>query len=462
MGAMTGASNVFALFYKFSSVGAAATVARYRLDAPRGVLFLLGAMFDPFVYALAVYFVLTTVFQFEELERLHILLIGFIAFRWGIAALVGANNFVGILRRMSEVSAYPFCAAITAVMAPPTFVFLISLACAYAFSLALDMPQQSFDAVGWLPFVIFVQGVWMVVLVLALAAVRGKRMGASDAPIVAAASLLWFLSPVMYTFRDIPEGASKLLTSYNPISHLLAAYQNAYWYGQSISLEILPIAALAGIALIVVLRRFVGDGNGVDERLTFEPSRRPGIQLIYYSGATRPSRPGFASGDGVGWFTPWRERFKDLKGRDLARLIVANWTDSRAERDARVDAVRRTSDTGRLFDDYIAIYPDRALDQLAFAVAVESAESAIVLDGILDTLSMEFVAAVWASIERECAKGRSITVICYRPLLPPVSVQGAFEIVAAGAAAASGEIGTALIEAYNRIGADLSREEDGL
>ncbi len=442
---------------RFMLIGWAAIIARYRLHSPHGALILLAAVFDPYIYAVTVYFVLTTVFQLGGAERFHILLIGFISFRWGTASLVASANLRGVMARMREHSSTPLCAAVIAVVTPPACVFVLSLASAYVFSAMLGAPLQSFAAIAWLPLVVAIQGVWTVALILALAYIRGRRILTGDGPVVAAASLMWILSPVMYTFRDIPEGASKMFTSYNPVSHLLAAYQNAYWYGQTISLEVLPWGTVLGLVVIVLFGQYGFAGPRAKTVDNGARQNRAGIRLLYLTaGAAAPSAPTDAA-----WrFGVWRARFRDLRGRDLVRMTVANWGLSRRDRDRRIEAIQRDSGVDRLFDDYLAIYPDQALDQLALAVALRSPAPAMTLDGILDTVSPGFRTAAWEAMARAAEQGRSIDIICRQPILPPDSVSGAFEIIGPAGIVASGEIGPGLALAYDRAADETPDAED--
>ncbi|MEX2616677.1 MAG: NAD-dependent epimerase/dehydratase family protein [Alphaproteobacteria bacterium] len=438
-----------AIVRRLARIATAAIIAKYRLRSGRGLLFLIAAIFDPYLYALTVYFVLATVFKLDSVERFHILLIGFMAFRWGMSSLLASANLIGILRRMVEHSTTPLAAAVVAVTAPPAFVFFLAVTSAFVFSLLMDLPQQSLDAAGWLFFVVAIQAVWTVALILILAFLRERRVLSSDMPVVAAASLLWILSPVMYTFRDIPEGASKLLTSYNPVSHLLAAYQNAYWYGQNISLEVLPVLTAVGVGLIWVLGRFAFEGVRAVPRLNTASAPAGGVHLVYVAGGRGPAPPAPPSGGHPCVYTPWRARFTDLKGRDMVRLLVANWDGTRAERRRSIEQIAEVSATGRLFDDFLAIYPDQALDQLAFAVAIQSPRPTVVLDGLFDTLPTSFLATAWQQVRQAADRGRAMTVICYRRPSVPETLEGTFEVQATGMDTQHGDIGPALPHALD-------------
>ncbi len=447
---MKEADGLFVMAPRIARIATAAVVAKYRLNSGRGFLFLFAAIFDPYLYALTVYFVLATVFQLDSIERFHILLIGFMAFRWGMSSLLASANLIGIMRRMTEQSRMPMTAAVIAVTAPPAFVFFLSLTSAFLFSLLMDLPQQSLAAAGWLFFVIAIQAVWTVALILILAFLKERRVLSSDMPVIILASLLWIMSPVMYTFRDIPEGASKLLTSYNPISHLLAAYQNAYWYGQNISLEVLPAVTVFGIGLIWVLGRFAFRDAPMAAHAQVSVAPAHGIHLVYLAGGRSwaPATP--HTGEKALVYVPWRARFTDMRGRDLVRLLVANWDGTPAERARSIDRIAEISATGRLFDDFLAIYPDQALDQLAYAVALLSPQPRIVLDGLFDTPPPSYLATAWRQVQETAAQGRAVTIVCYRRPAVPETVEGTFEVHATGFDTLSGEIGPAMLHAIDR------------
>jgi nucleoside-diphosphate-sugar epimerase len=432
-------------------IALAAFVCRYRLDRGRGFLFLLAAVFDPYIYALTVYFVLATVFKLDGIERFTILLIGFMAFRWGISSLLGAASLVGIARRMAEHSPHPLVAAIVAAMAPPACVFAMSMTSAVLFALAIDAPTHSLNAAGWLIPIIAIQGVWIVTLILVLAVLRIKGILSSDVPVVVAASLFWILSPVMYTFRDIPEGASKLLTSYNPVSHLLAAYQNAFWYGQPASLEVLPALTAVGILVIWAVHRYVLRDEIPVTSVPTSTAACPGFRLIYVADDEDMARAVASIGKETQLFVPWRARFRDLRGEDLVRILVANWGGTPEERRRAFARIAETGAAGRLFHDFLAIYPDQVLDQLAFAVAVRSPGRSIGIGGLLDNASPNFLSAAWRVVARGIREGRSITLICERPLMPPDDIDGTFEVWRGGRPVIQGAIGPALAEAYDEM-----------
>jgi len=402
-----------------ANIAVAATVIRYKLDRPYGVFLFLGAVLDPFLYAAVVYFVLTTVFLLDDAERYYLLLIGLISFRWALASISGSSSFAEILDRYSEVTARPARAAIMAVMAPPTIVFAMSLLSAMGVVGLLQPGSQSFAAAGWLPFVAIVQAVWTVVIILIVSRLRHAGILKHDMPIAVMASLFWITSPAMYTFRDIPAGASKFLTSYNPVSHLLAAFHNSYWFGHNISLEVLPVAGLLGVLAVYILRpQTIRGGRGA------EPERidRDGGWVRIEIGGVDDEAPKRA----LGRFHSWRDRTVDFTGRDLMWLVTAAWRGGYGHNDGIPDdfkttaeAIQTQSSVGRLFTDFLSVYPDWALDQLAVAAALATPHDDIILDGLLNNVSSEFLHGLWLVLEREAQQGRRITIVGDRNLKTP-------------------------------------------
>ena len=414
-----------------ANVAIAATIIRYKLDRPYGVFLLLGAVLDPFFYAAVVYFVLRTVFLLDDMERFYLLLIGFISFRWALSSISGSSNFAEILTRLSEVTTRPASAAVMAVMAPPTIVFGLALLSAMVFVGILRPDAQSFAAAGWLPFVALIQAIWTIAIILVLSRLRRFGFVKHEIPIAVMASLLWIMSPAMYTFRDIPVGASKFLTSYNPVSHLLAAFHNGYWFGQNISLEVLPMAGLLGLLAIYGLwpkpsypkpscPKGAYNGGAVDTERSDDGGGWVRVQIRPTDGAAR--------GRALGRFCSWRDRNVDFTGRDLIRLVAAAWEecgdDARGDFKSKATMIQTQSGVDRLFTDFLSVYPDWALDQLAVAAALAAPVDDIVFDGLLNRVSPDFLRDLWPVLERAAKGGRRITIVGDHDLETPGSMKG--------------------------------------
>lgn len=429
----------------FARVAAASVRAKYHLGRVSGSLLLTGAVLDPFIYAGILYFVLAAVFERSGFDRFQFLLIGFISFRWTFSCLLDAANFVELRERMRETTASPAAAALVAILAPPTLVFFLSLLAAILFSLIWNAPEQSFAALGWLFLIVPVQGIWNAVLILMLDRLKTRGILATDTPLIVVAAVLWIMSPTMYRFEEVPPALNAPFTTVNPASHMLAAYQNSYWFGLPISLKVIPAAGVLGLVLLFILRdrRTSGAISGTSTGWRGED----GPLLVV---TTRKDMPGgaFAAEEGAVVFEPWRGQTKNLRGEDLAMLVAATW--SATTRDARdaTETMRATSGLDRLFDDDLAIYPDWALGQLTFAAAIASPHPRIVLDGVLDSAEPSFVRDAWRRLEQEATAGRAITVVTYRLLILPEGVKGRFEVLHGGAVTRAGPIGPTLDEIY--------------
>lgn len=432
-----------------------ACIVRYKLDQPVGTLYLVAAALDPFVYAGTIYFVLATIFGRDDPSRFHLLLLGVIAFRWTLSCLIHALNLHVIRERLSETSRYGYIGSIIAVVAPPTLAFALALSLALGWSIVADIPGRSLDAIWTLPGVILFQLLANCILVIAIDALRRARIVMGQAPIIAAATIIWFLSPFMYRLDDIPVSASLLLTSYNPVSHVIAAYQNAYWYGHVPSLNVLPAATLAAIVAIVVYRRLRKPAARAlaNSKFAATPGNSP---LLVTTTGTVPSLMvvrSSASFDTPQVFKRWQGKIGDFRGSGLARLILAARGVPRREIRQQLIAIQESSGVGRLFDQDLSIYPDWALDQLALSMALPSFSSNIVLQGLLNAVSAEFAATAWRRIETEAESGRLISVVADRPIPLPPNAVGWYRVIGPSGVIAEGKLHDGAVKLSTPFGA---------
>ena len=425
--------------WRLLSVSGAAIRVRYRPSRLAALLHAGAAIFDVLIYAAAVYLVVDSVFGRGGFERFELILIGFIAFTWTIRAMLEARNFIELRDRMGECTHHPVAFAAAACLAPTSFAFLVSLAVAIGIEIAVLGSTGRLSHVVWLAPAVLIQLIGNAVLLLALGAALARRWIADVAPAVIAVALVWMISPVMYRFEDIPEPANALLTTLNPASHILAAYHNALWRGEPMSLKVLPAAGIIGLALIVWLARRAGSRSESRSRAATPADTRIGPHLIAALDSAPPALgPGRV-------FGRWRGEIGALTGEDMVALVAA----ARGQRSAQVAAaVGMASETGRLYRDSLSIYPPWALAQLAFSAAVASGETDLVLDGILDEARPSYQAQAWSRLEREAALGRRITVVTYIAMSLPWTAKGTFEAVGAGGRSRAGAIGPELEAAY--------------
>jgi len=452
---MQGNAHTAARHERLRTLGAVASnacVVRYRLDRPAGALYLLAATLDPFIYSAAIYFVLVVVFDRSEHIRFYFLLLGLIAFRWTLSCLLQALNLQAIRARLSEVMRHGHIGAIVAVMAPSTLAFLLSLALALGWIFAVQPDGQSMAALWILPAVILFQGLWTVILVAAVELLHHKRIVVSQVPIIAFAAIVWFLSPFMYGTSDISPSAGRILTSYNPVSHVLAAYRHTYWYGTIPSLKVLPATALVTIIGIVAFRRF-GSTARVVVNSTFIATPSTAPMLVMITGTVpslalvKSNRPTTEAS----LFTRWHGQVSGFRGAGMARLVLAAQGVSRSQMPHRLREIQAASNVGRLFEQDLSIYPDWALDQLSFALAMFTSSNNKVLNGLLNAATAEFTASAWQKIEVESNANRLVTIVTDRPISLPKNARGHFRIVGSTGIVAKGDLAEGIMSIASPI-----------
>lgn len=436
-----------------AAIAANACVVRYRLNRSTGILHVLAAVSDPFVYAGTVYFVLATIFGRDEAARFHLLALGFIAFRWTLSCLIQALKLRTVRDRLAEVTRYDYVGTIVAIMAPPTMAFLLSLALALGWTMAAASESRSLAALWTLPGVILVQGLWNVILVLAIDQLQRARIVLNEIMIIAFAVIVWFLSPFMYRLDEIPASASRILTSFNPVSHVIAAYQNAYWYGRVPSLNVLPatgLATIGGIGLMWWLNKRYR-ARGISSAFSATPNTSPQI-IIVTNGAPRlavvQADPKMES---PRVFSRWQGRIDDYPASGMVRLILAARGVPFDEMQRHLGAIQEASRVGRLFHEDMALHPDWARDQLAFTCAMLSSSRNLVFDGLLNSALPDFIASAWFDMENESKAGRAISVIADHPILLPATASGTFRL-----------IGPAGVIKEGRLGADAYKLSEAL
>ena len=423
--------------------------ARYRLRRSAGVVFLAGAVLDPFIYAAIIYLVIAGIFERTGFDRFYFLVLGLISFRWTISCVLDGTNFIALRARFAEVSRHPVAVALIVVTGPPTIIMALSLAVAIGVAHFGAGAGFSLAAWPWVVPVLVEQGLWNLVLVLAVS--RVSRW-ASERLFMVVAGLLWLLSPTLYKFGDIPAAASAIFTTYNPVSHVLAGYHNALWFGLPISLRVLPLAGLLGVVLLIFLsrRRPASPLTAAVDLAALPDSAAPVLVVIDPAGGSgaahhivgAPGRPK----------RPWLRRIKGLTGRDVARFMVqARGADDWAGELSRIVEI---SKLGRLFDDRISLYPDRALAQLAFAMAIADNHQPLVLDGILDNADRVFVAEAWQRLVEIAGDGRPMVVVTYTLLALPPTAQGGFVALSDGRSIRTGSLDTDLAAFYDQVMAD--------
>ncbi len=409
-------------------VARAATAERYRLDQRFGVLHFASAILDPFFYAAIVHMMLATVFGYTGAERFHLILLGFITFRWTLVAALHAHDLDFLRRRLNEHADHGLLFGLVAVMAPATAAFLVSSILAFALSIATVAPGRSLAAIAALPVVIAIQGAWTAVLVLALDGLERLRVAIKDTAIIGAAAAIWFLTPIMYQFGDVPAVAGFSFISYNPVAYIVAAYHNAYWFGRMPTLTTLAAAAaLAALAMWAYQKLGIGRA-ALDRNLPYRaPSANLPHLIVRLADAPAMSIVAATGQPAIPTVVRWPGRLIDMTGNGLVRIaLAARGAQSNVGGEGRIAATARL---GALYRDNLAIYPDAARDQLAFALAAECHAGPVALDGLLDNVPPSFLHGAWRVLERRAAQGAETLVIADRALALPADARGTFRAI---------------------------------
>ena len=382
-----------------------AALYRYSNSRWRGPLFLFVSILDVAVYALVIYLVVETVFALGGFNRFVPIVIGLVAFRWTVSCAIQASRtayFASLFRSYFE---RPYVAGVMLAVAGPTMIFGASVLILTALLvLSVREPADLGHMLGWGAFVAGVQLLWNCVLALLVIHLRVRQVLLSEMPIMLGFALLLVVSPVAYQFSDIPAAAGHLLTSLNPMAHLIAGYQNAFWYMEDISLEVLPLSAYLAVGLIVLLGRSA-------HRLPAYDAGPAGQDPIYlaWNGENWARRDDCPGTNEARWFSRWQGELPWLTGANLFYLIERS-EKLRHEKARIFAALANSPDSERLMITPLPLLSHINRDRLCVATAlgVDAAfpegtanvvrlraeeRHNIVLDGVLDHADAHELAA---------------------------------------------------------------------
>lgn len=357
-----------------------AAVLRYRFLGARGVAFFLVSVFDIVLYAAAIFLVVSTVFGLTGIERFGLLLVGLLVFRWSLSCAIQASRvarFAGIARPMQP---HPVAATAMLALAPPTLIFMVSAVLLIVFlSVSADGFAGLFHVMVWGALVVAAQLVWNIVIILCVSYARIRNVIMSETPIVLLFGLGLIVSPVAFQFSDIPNLASGLLTSFNPASHLIAGYHNAWWYGEVVSLKILPASLLPSAALIALLlvlmrREFAGTSRAADT-----PDRR---SCFHWNGRYWSSVPLADLPDGAAFFDRWRGEMPWLTGEAVVHLLRPGNAEQLSAKLLFERLAPESSDA--IFDTPLPVISERARNRICALVAIREVTRPVVLDRVID------------------------------------------------------------------------------
>ncbi|MEP4379720.1 MAG: hypothetical protein ABJ215_00745 [Alphaproteobacteria bacterium] len=373
-------------------VAGSAVAFRILPVSTRNMALLLVSVFDVLLYAGAFSVVLSTIFSLSGWDRFILMLLGLIVVRWSLGCAVQASRLAGFTEISRPFLRYPVVSTAIVAMGHPTLIFALSMGLLIPVLLLTGSGVSSTPIIWWGLYAVGVQAFWNFLLVLLVLYMRTHRWFVSEMPVFLGFALLLIISPVFYQFPDIPLAASRILTSFNPGSHLLAAYHNALWFGRAPSLEVLPwtVAFVIIVAAAMLRMRFgqptllasFGESGARVETLTL----RSGLWLHDHD-YDHDHDHDQAPGEGLTRFRPWRGELPWMTGRELLRLLFH-------DRDERARAVRiftglspRDQEDVTL-DLLLPVFPDRIRDRLCCAAALAK-PGGVFLDRLLDLMEPE-------------------------------------------------------------------------
>ena len=287
------------------------------------------SVLDVLVYAVALSLVVESVFQLQGPDRFVPMLVGLIALRWTLSCGLQASRVAHFVDICGPYYRRPALATMILALGPPTFVFLVSAGLlVLAIVLTVHAPVATVHMLGWGLFVALVQLSWNALLVLAV--IQARRLGylTSEVPIVLGFVLILIISPIAYQFSDIPDAASRVLTSFNPASHLLAGYQNALWHLHDVSLEVLPFSAIAALGLVLLGLAFTPKRSGP----AHEEEDGPPV-LVIWDGRNWERAGASPMHADAQIYQTWTNALPWISGSNLLRLIDASGVGRAAARE---------------------------------------------------------------------------------------------------------------------------------
>lgn len=381
---------------------------RYDLSRLRGWVFLAVSVFDVLLYAAAISLVMGSVFGLTGSHRFVQMLLGLIAFRWTMSCAIHASRLAFFIRIAEPFHRRPIVATVILAMASPTLVFAITTIglSAILFVLTARTPADAAHMLAWGGLVILVHLSWNVALVLAVILGRLRGWVQSEVPLIVVLVLVLVLSPVAYLFSDIPAAASQVLTRFNPASHLIAAYQNAFWYLQPVSLETLPasllVASVAAGLLAYSIRRLHAEEKSVPGR---------DVLVTWRAGGWLPAHG--TRFDDAAIVSPWRGELPWLTGRTLLRLLCPGHGGGGQDHRS-FEQISGSGESQQLLDSAVPVYSERARDRFACIAALSLTDRPVVLDRLLDSQTSEEIGEFSEIVAGRPERPDPLTVCCAR------------------------------------------------
>ncbi len=204
-------------------------------------------MLEVFVLSLSIYFVSVSVLLLSGPERFPLIMISVSVVRHLIEIVLEGHRAADKLSVYIDTNPTPILLAfVKGTMVP----FLAHIILVFGIAIAiriLDIGTGDSQFLGLTLLmgfqIIFGFGLWMISCLM-----RKLLPQISLYIVMTTLVMVVILSPVFFLLRDLPAFPSLMLTSLNPISHILAAYHSTIWYGAAPSAEVLPWLALMALA----------------------------------------------------------------------------------------------------------------------------------------------------------------------------------------------------------------------
>ena len=433
------------------AVARSACVIRYRLDHSLGWLRIMAATADAYLYAATIFLVVSGAFGRGGSDRYFLIALGIIGLRWTLSCLAAADTLAPLAALMAREVGAARLHALVYILAPSTLVYLGSLAGFVVVTQVFGGGENSITGLVWFPALFAMHLLFNAAAALAVSEAFRRGWLTSSAPVLTLATIVWFVSPVMYQFTDLDSASVVLLTTWSPASHVIAAYHNSFWFGQPFSLEVLPLAA-GGAALVVfalLLWPLHRRGAVAGPELPDLPGR---LTLVADPDATLGEGADRA-GRAAGWTVhrPLRGLPRGLTGQDWVRLVHALRRPRQpGDHAAFARRVEAATDIGDLYRRAMTLYPEAAADRLACALALDEdcRDRPILLIGLLDAVPRHQVAGRWAWLDARTGDAGRVAVVTSRLLLPGDAAAGGFVLLRSDGPPATGTIAEDLPAAY--------------
>ncbi len=236
------------------------------IQVMKNIVSVTSIFFENLLVAYGFYFVSMNVLGLQGEDRFILYIVSVATVHWLISNVASGGGAVVKLEIYRDILPFPIFFAFSESQVVPAFGWLTSIIFVFIVSEFGDVDFSILDLSNF--FTIFLMnisfnfGFWSLSLLF-----KRHVKFISVYVLIFLVLIPASLSPTFFLLRDLPEVPSVLLTSLNPISHILAAYHSVLGYGQRPSYEVLPLMATATLVLgifasVLTRRRNLHERNG--------------------------------------------------------------------------------------------------------------------------------------------------------------------------------------------------------